>query len=85
MTEQEALKYMKLFRDEWDVNSKTKNAMALDVAIKSLEKQIPKKVIYKPKDAIYQRPFCPCCGEELFDDNYRINRCECGQALIYCG
>ena len=37
MSENEALKYMKLFRDEWDRNSKTKNAEALDVAIKSLE------------------------------------------------
>lgn len=37
MTESEALKYMILFRDEWDRNSKTKNAMALDVAIKALQ------------------------------------------------
>ena len=35
----EALKFMVLFRDEWDRNSKTKNAAALDVAIKSLEMQ----------------------------------------------
>ena len=39
MDEKEALKYMILFRNEWDRNSKTKNALALDVAIKALEKQ----------------------------------------------
>ena len=44
MTENEAIKFMVLFRNEWDVNSKTKNAEALDMAIKALEKQIPKKV-----------------------------------------
>jgi hypothetical protein len=37
MTEFEALKFMKLFREEWDRNSKTENAKALDVAIKALE------------------------------------------------
>ena len=36
MTESEALKYMKLFREDWDRDSKTKNAMALDVAISAL-------------------------------------------------
>lgn len=51
----------------------------------ALEKQVAKKVIYKPKDAVYQRPFCPCCDTELFDANYSINRCECGQLLMYCG
>ena len=39
MNVSEALKFMVLFRDEWDRNSKTKNAAALDVAIKSLEMQ----------------------------------------------
>lgn len=37
MTIDEATKYMKLFRGEWDENSKTKNAEALDAAIKFLE------------------------------------------------
>ena len=55
------------------------------MAIEALEKQIPKNVIYKPKDAVYQRPYCPNCGEELFDANYTVNRCECGQSLRYGG
>lgn len=37
MTIDEVIKYVKLFRDEWDKNSKTKNAEALDDAIKFLE------------------------------------------------
>ena len=47
MTESEAIKFMKLFREEWDKNSKTRNAKALDVAIQALEKQIAKKPILK--------------------------------------
>lgn len=37
MTENEALIFMRLFRDEWDKHSKTENAKALDTAIKALE------------------------------------------------
>lgn len=47
MTESEAIKFMKLFREEWDKNSKTRNAEALDVAIQALEKQIPMKAEHK--------------------------------------
>lgn len=47
MTESEAIKFMKLFRKEWDRNSKTRNAEALDVAIQALEKQMPKKAEHK--------------------------------------
>ena len=71
MNEQEALKYMTLFRNEWDVNSKTKNAEAIDVTIKSLKKQIPKK----PLDYC-----CPNCQGLLYIDDTR--HCpDCGQAL----
>lgn len=37
MTESEAIKFMKLFRKEWDRNSKTRNAEALDIAIQALK------------------------------------------------
>ena len=47
------------------------------------EKQIPKKVAYKPQDAIYQRPYCPTCDKELFDANYSVGYCECGQAIYW--
>ena len=57
----------------------------MDEVKEALEKQIPKKVVYKPEDAVYQRPYCPSCGEELFDANYTIGRCGCGQNLFYGG
>lgn len=52
MTIDEALKYMKLFREEWDKNSKTRNAEALDVTIKVLEesKTRDKKVWHRPDE-----------------------------------
>lgn len=37
MTESEVIKFVKLFREEWDKNSKTRNAEALDVAMQALE------------------------------------------------
>lgn len=79
MTEQEALKYIKLFREEWDVNSKTKNAEALDVAIKAIEKQIPKQV----KLYIGQDMQCPECNNRLRAyEGMKICYCKfCGQAL----
>jgi predicted RNA-binding Zn-ribbon protein involved in translation (DUF1610 family) len=73
MTENEAIKYMMLFREDWDRNSKTKNAEALDVAIKALEKQIPKKPL---NDYCWH---CPNCEEEVYWDT------ECGQQKFrYC-
>lgn len=90
MTEQEALKYIKLFREEWDRNSKTKNAEALDMSIKALEKQIPKKP-FKTIDENnpyykYMPWCCPCCRETLYEDtewgNQEFAYCtECGQKL----
>ena len=74
MTELESLKYIKLFREEWDVNSKTKNAEALDVAIKALEKQIAKKPIDRcmfkecpdcHEIEIQYCNYCPTCGQKL--------------------
>ena len=62
MTVNEALKFMILFRNEWDVNSKTKNAEALDVAIEALEKQIPKEPIYQ-----LEHEKCPACGSFLIE------------------
>lgn len=84
MTENETIKFMKLFREEWDKNSKTRNAKALDVAIQALEKQIPKKVRYE--DVGYEQYgnvnvyacICPSCDLEIikFDDNDVSKKCE---------
>ena len=53
----------------------------MEITIEALEKQKAKKVVYKPQDAVYRRPYCPTCGNELFDDNYSVGYCECGQKL----
>lgn len=50
MTENEAIKFMKLFREEWDKNSKTRNAKALDVAIQALEEVQQYRVIGTPEE-----------------------------------
>ena len=44
MTNEKAIEMIRLFRFEWDENSHTANAKALDMAMDALEKQIPKKV-----------------------------------------
>lgn len=57
---------------------------ALDIAIKSLEKQISKKVIYEDDEQDFIR--CPNCNYELADmDDYyyeKYNYCpNCGQKI----
>lgn len=50
MTESEAIKFMKLFREKWDKNSKTRNAKALDVAIQALEEVQQYRAIGTPEE-----------------------------------
>ena len=89
MTEIEAHRIVSLFREEWDKNSKTPNAHALDVAIQALEKQIQKKPEYEADgyadgELVYDYAKCPICGHDF---EYGINDwgCEycsdCGQKL----
>ena len=56
----------------------TKQDEAVNVALKALEKQIPKK----PKSV-----FCPQCGEEFTDDDcWSSDYCRnCGQAIDWEG
>lgn len=62
MTASESIKFMKLFRNEWDKYSKTRNAKALDIAIQALEKQITKK---PKKIQILTYIFALCVKEKL--------------------
>ena len=82
MTERKALEFMRLFREEWDRNSKTENAKALDVAIKALEKQIPKKPLFGTvhNDTTYH---CSNCKKFIgFYDTRIYEYCHnCGQKL----
>lgn len=77
MTASEAITFMKLFREEWDKNSKTRNAKALDIAIQALEKQIPKKPKKNTNSNIY---FCPVC-ERKVAHNHALYCSGCGQKL----
>ena len=59
---------------------------ANDVAIKALEKQIPKKPIVTGEFCSYKIYCCPCCREELYEDtewgNMEFAYCtDCGQKL----
>lgn len=54
---------------------------AKHMGIKALEKQIAKKPIYKPANAIYQRPYCPLCNRELYAWNFQSGHCNCGQTI----
>ena len=81
MTEIEAHRIVSLFREEWDKNSKTPNAHALDVAIQALEKQIPKKP-HKNFEK-FSGVWCSCgkyLGKGYFVD--KTSYCsDCGQKL----
>lgn len=87
MTYVEARRIVSLFREEWDKNSKTPNAHALDVAIQALEKQIAKKPIDKsnnPHD--WHVMACPCCEHTFWNSgqfvHYQPKFCNyCGQKL----
>lgn len=54
----------------------------LDIAIKALEKQIPKKPLNQSEE--YDRTYgnCPCCGEMVVDypDDFRVCS-NCGQVI----
>lgn len=95
MTENEALEYMKLFREDWDRDSKTKNAMALDVAISALEevqqyraigtvsefRQLKEKAI-KKVERHKDKHYCECgCPVEIMLDGITLKPIG-GQ--IYC-
>lgn len=86
MTENEAIKFMKLFREEWDKNSKTENAKALDIAIQAIEKQIPKKPYHiSPVDdndnANVECPICHCVTDYAINVIKKGHCWKCGQLL----
>lgn len=92
MTEQKAIKDIK--RQIWEIDSEdadiTISTKSLVMAIKALEKQIPKKP-FKTMDENnpyykYMPWCCPCCRETLYEDaewgNQEFAYCtECGQKL----
>ena len=86
MTPQEAIKRIK---NHNEIHSRAEKDFAihiteaLKIAIKALEKQIPKKPI---EDGYYDEPcVCPNCGSNVIneaDNDYQFEYCYyCGQAL----
>ena len=83
MTNQEAIDLINLTLQEHYIVPEVQDA--LSVAIKAMEKQIPKRVI-RQKWTITK---CPCCGGNLGDwleDGYteewdHLTVCKCGQQL----
>ena len=82
------IQYNKDFEPKSDNSSLETKKKAIDMAIKTLKKEIPKKVIIKAWNPAY----CPTCGKELSesegDGYYRhptfMERCpniECAQRL----
>lgn len=72
MTPQEAVKLIKELYYEEDYCLVPELAEALDLAIKALEKQIPKKQTPDMR--------CPNCGHSVYNDSYKFCM-KCGQVI----
>ena len=73
MTVEEAITILKIAKTEVEWNYPLDYAIAIDTAIETLEKQIPKKPIIEP----WSPAICPSCGEELsrsLGDGYYSHR-----------
>lgn len=90
MTESEAIKMLEIQKPAYGCKEYQKPLMyAYEMAIKALEKQIPKKPIMKPyfDDMEEEYLCCPTCGEILTDripmDNkdFYFHCLNCGQKL----
>ena len=75
MTNKEAIKLLNLIQAEMEWDYPMDYAVAIDMAISALEKQIPKKP-KMPLDAYW---VCPTCGNKV---EYPYECCKrCGQAI----
>lgn len=81
MTEKEAIMYIQSIPNKiWEQLDDCERE-AMEIAFKSLEKQIPKKPIEKPTDdsCLYYENYCPNCENLLI---FRYKQCpRCGQRL----
>lgn len=78
MTNEEAIKTIKIAIAEVEWNYPMDYAVVFEVAISALEKQIPKKPYLDNDNGIYQKEYCPTCHRSLFPNDHH---CKCGQAL----
>jgi len=99
MTNEEAIKTIKLAVAEVEWNYPMDYAVAFEIAISALEKQIPKKPNRVNKNSVFDgnwKMVCPHCGTTLIeritteDKSYPIEyntteHCRCGQVLDWNG
>ena len=82
MTNEEAIKTIEVTIAEVEWNYPMDYAIAFEMAVSALEKQIPKKIVTKGQF----KQFCPNCNMELtyLDDYYiKTHCCNCGQKLLW--
>ena len=88
MTEIEAIKELKedislydneITRLDASIGTPDRNLIdALEMAIQTLEKQIPKKPYKDNENGVYEKEYCPICHRSLFPNDHH---CICGQAI----
>lgn len=95
MTNEEAIKTIKIVMAEIEWNPLMNYAIAFEMAISALEKQIPKKPTRINKNSVFDgnwKMICPCCSVKLMERittenesypvHYNITKhCMCGQTL----
>lgn len=95
MTNEEAIKTIKLAVAEVEWNYPMDYAVAFEMAIPALEKQIPKKPTRINKNSVFDgnwKMICPHCGAKLIErittetESYPVEynttkHCWCGQAI----
>ena len=85
MTENEAIEIIEEYKGLFP-NARNENE-SLDIAIKALEKQIPKKPVDKSKNPVdWHIMSCPCCNNTFWNSGqfvrYQPKFCNyCGQAI----
>ena len=83
MKPQEVIDILKMFTtDKFQRCTSSEFDDAIYVAIKALEKQIPKKPVDNPENGWFE---CPNCGQIVwvYYGSGEKHHCECGQALEF--
>lgn len=78
MTPEEAIKVMYnlvLSIAEGDTESERR---AIEIAVKALKKQMPKKPYQDDENGVHEKDYCPTCHRSLFPYDHH---CRCGQAI----
>ena len=88
MTLEEAIETIKLAQAQIEWDYPMDYAVAFDMAISALEKQIPKKLIaegdgYADGSMVYDSFYCPLCDHRLEEDEVEDYCPNCGQKVCW--